>query len=411
MALRLPAPLTPLWPRLKVAYTRATGVASPLTRQLSRVRGGYLPRGSVATVDESIADAGGRMWVARSEEHVTRAMPEGEPPRHPKFLGDTELDVTRIAVAELPEARVLGQHRVVIDRRDRMIEELGLYWGTTRWSQHQIFWHPFPDPPLEVSGVLGVLAGRGDLNYYHFLLDILPRLALFETAGVPAPERWYVPLGQRFQREILELAGFRPGDEVVDADVHPHVLAEQLLIPGLPDQHKRIPPWTVDFIRERLRPSGIELVPGRRIYVTRGHQRHNRIVINEAEVVELLDRRGFEVVDPGAHPVAEQIRMFAEAECIVSPHGAALTNLLFASSGASVVEILAPNYMDVSYWKLADCVPGLTYRYLLGVGKQPRPGREEVAVMNDITVDLDALERALDSLPVKLEPAAAEVNR
>ena len=362
-------------------------------------------------VDESIADAGGRMWVARPEEHITRAVPRGEPQGHPKFVNDTELDVPRVPVAELPEARVLGRHRVVIDRRDRMIEEFGLYWGTTRWSEHEVFWHPFAEPPLEVSGILGVLAGRGDLNYYHFLLDIFPRLALFEAPDAPRPETWYLPLGQRFQREILELAGFLPRDGIVDADAHTHVRAEQLLVPGLPDQHKRIPPWTVEFIRERLRPEGAGIVPGRRIYVTRGEVRHNRIVTNEPEVLELLARDGFDVVDPGTHSVAEQIRMFAEAECIVSPHGAALTNLLFASSGASVVEILAPNYVDVSYWKLADCVPGLTYRYLLGVGKQPRAGREEVGVMNDITVDLPALERTLDSLPLIPEPVADEVHR
>jgi len=399
MALRLPAPLTPLWPHLKVAYTRTTRIVSPFTRQLSRLRGGYLPRGSVATVDDSVADAGGRMWVARPEERVRRPVPAGEPPNHVKFVGDSELHVSRIAVAELPGARVLGPFRVVIDRRDRMIEEYGLYWGTDRWSEHQIFLHPFPEAPLEVEGSLGVLAGRGDLNYYHFLLDIFPRLALFETPGVPTPERWYVPLTQPFQREILELDGFLPRDGIVDADSSPHVRAETLIAPGMPDAHKRIPPWTVEFIRERLKPPGVELVPGRRIYVTRGRKRHNRIVRNEEAVLEMLGERGFTAVDPGALSVAEQIRMFAEAEWIVGPHGAALTNLLFASPGASVIEMFAPDYVDVSYWKLADCLPDVSYRYLLGTGPTPRPGREEVAVMNDITVDIGALERMLDSPP------------
>jgi hypothetical protein len=400
MALRTPARLTPLWPHLKTAYTVATRAASPLTRQLSRLRGGYLPRGSVATVDDSIADAGGRMWAAHPSERVLRAVPTGEPPSHVKFAGDADLLVPRIAVAELPEARMLGRFRVVIDRRNRMIEEFGLYWGTTRWSEHQIFLHPFPDPPLEVDGLLGVIAGRGDNNYYHFLMDIFPRLSLLETPGVPTPERWYVPLQTRFQREILEQAGFLEGKEVIDADLEPHVRAERLLVPGIPDVQKRVPPWTVAFIRERLRPADLDLVPGRRIYVTRGREAHNRIVRNEEEVVALLADRGFEVVDPGSHSVAEQIRMFGEAELIVSPHGAALTNLLFASPGASVVELFAPDYVDVSYWKLADCIPDFNYRYLIGVGPKPRPGREEVAVMNDITVDLGALRRTLDGLPV-----------
>jgi glycosyl transferase family 61 len=401
MALRLPGPLIPLWPRLKVAYTHSTRIASPVSRRLSRLRGDYLPRGAVATVEESIADAGGRMWVAREGERVTRVVPTGEPPQHAKFVGDSELLVPRIAVAELPEARVLGPFRVVIDRRNRMIEEFGLYWGTKRWSEHQIFWHPFPDPPHEIEGRLGVIAGRGDLNYYHFLLDVFPRFSLFETEGVPAPDRWYVPLGQRYQREILELTGFLPEAEVIDADQVQHVRAEQLLVPGLPDVDKRIPPWTVGYIRERLRPPGVELVPGRRLYVTRGRTRNNRIVRNEDAVLEVLAERGFTVVDPGSQPVAEQIRMFAEAEQIVGPHGAAMTNLLFVSPGCSVIELFAPDYVDVSYWKLVDCVPDVSYRYLLGEGRMPKPGREETGVMSDITIDLDALRRALDSEPTE----------
>ena len=411
MPLRVPASLTPLWPRLKVAYTHATRAVAPFTRQLSRVRGGYLPRQSVATVDESIATAGGRMWVARPEERLSRGIPPGEPPQHPRYRKWSNVLVPRVAVAELPAGRMLGQHRVVIDRRDRMIEEFGLYWGTTRWSEHRIFWHPFPEAPLEVSGLLGVLAGRGDLNYFHFLVEILPRLAFFEMPGVPAPERWYVPLQHGFQREILELAGFLPREGIIDADAALHVRAERLLFPGLPDAFKRTPPWTIGFVRDRLRPPDVELVPGRRIYVTRGNQRHNRIVTNEPEVVEMLRGRGFEVVDPGAHSVAEQIRMFAEAECIVSPHGAGLTNVLFASSGAAVIEILAPDYVDAGFWKLASAIPGLAYRYLLGTGRQPRPGREEVGVMSDITVDLSALQRALDLAPVDLNPPAAAHHR
>jgi capsular polysaccharide biosynthesis protein len=266
------------------------------------------------------------------------------------------------------------------------------------------------EEPLEVAGSLGVLATRGDHSNYHFLLDVLPRLAIMETPGVPAPERWYVPLQRGFQREILELAGFPPDADLIDSDLAPHVRAETLIVPGLPDAHLRTPPWAVDFIRERLRPPDLERVPGRRIYVTRGRERHNRIVTNEEELVDILGDRGFTVVDPGAMPIAEQIRTFAEAEWIVAPHGAALANLAFASPGASAIELFPPDYVQLCYWKLADCVPGLGYRYLVGAGRAPRGGRMN-GVMSDITVDLAALVRALDALPVELAPAAAKAHR
>jgi capsular polysaccharide biosynthesis protein len=402
--------MRPLWPLAKSVYTRATRVAAPLTGQLSRLRGGYLPRRFVPLVDASVTGGEGRMWVAGQEERLDRAVPAGEPARHPAFVTQAADVIPRVAVGELPHARVLGPHRAVIDRDGAMIEEFSAYFGTTRWREHPIFWHPLVEEPLEVAGSLGVLATRGDHSNYHFLLDVLPRLAIMDTPGVPAPERWYVPLQRGFQREILELAGFPPDADLIDSDLAPHVRAETLIVPGLPDAHLRTPPWAVDFIRERLRPPDLERVPGRRIYVTRGRERHNRIVTNEEELVDILGDRGFTVVDPGAMPIAEQIRTFAEAEWIVAPHGAALANLAFASPGASAIELFPPDYVQLCYWKLADCVPGLGYRYLVGAGRAPRGGRMN-GVMSDITVDLAALVRALDALPVELAPAAAKAHR
>jgi hypothetical protein len=390
--------MRPLWPVAKAAYTRGTRAVAPLTGRLSRLRGGYLPVRSVSLIDQSVAGGDGRMWLAKPEAYVDRAIPAGEPERHPAFVAQAGEAIPRVAVGELPGGRVLGPHRAVIDERGAMIEELSTYWGTSRWREHPVFLHPFVESPLEVDGSLGVLAARGDHSYYHFLLDVLPRLAVMDTPGVPAPDRWYVPLQRGFQREILELAGFLPGAEVVDSDLAPHVRAEALLVPGLPDTDLRTPRWAVDYIRERLRPSGLERVPGRRIYVTRGRERNNRTVTNEDEVVESLADRGFAVVDPGTMPVSEQIRTFGEAAWIVAPHGAALANLAFASAGASVVELFAPDYVQGCYWKLADCIDGLEYRYLLGTGRGPRDGQMN-GVMSDITIDLAALGRALDGGP------------
>lgn len=401
MPVRLPVPIRPLWPQLKVVYKRCTQAAAPLTWQLSRIAGGYLPRRAVSVVDRSAADGFGRMWLARPEEHLRRAIPDGEPARHPTFVSQIEDSIPRVAVAELPGGRVMNPHRVVIDGHGAMIEEFSSYWGTLNWRQHPMYWHPFPDPPQEVSGRLAVLAGRGDHSYYHFLLDILPRLAALETSGVPEPDRWYAPLQHGFQRQILELAGFLPGPEVIDADLVPHVHADKLLVPGFPDNHLRTPPWTVSFIRERLRDPALELVPGRRIYVTRGTERNSRTVTNERELQEMLANRRFDLVDPGTMPVAEQIKVFAEAEWIVGPHGAGLANLVFASPGASVVELFPTDYVQTCYWKLAWCVPGLTYRYLVGVGKPPRNGKMHGAG-SDMTIDLAALSRVLDTLPVEL---------
>jgi hypothetical protein len=93
----------------------------------------------------------------------------------------------------------------------------------------------------------------------------------------------------------------------------------------------------------------------------------------------------------------------------VGPHGGALTNLAFASPGASVVELFAPDYVQGCYWKLSDCVSGLTYRYLVGDGRPDRRGRM-LGVDSDMTIDTAALLTLLDGLPVDAgEPTMSSV--
>jgi capsular polysaccharide biosynthesis protein len=248
--------------------------------------------------------------------------------------------------------------------------------------------------PTYAEGRVGALVARGDAAYYHFLTDVLPRLSLLEELEVP-PERLYMPASLPFQQQLIEMLGI-PADGIIDSDRVRHLQAELLVVPGLPDAHLRTPPWIVRFLRERLLPWP-QSTPTRRIYLSRGHRPGNRIVANEQAVLETLTERGFELIDPGAMPVAEQIRMFATARTIVAPHGGALTNLAFASPGASVVELFAPDYVQGCYWKLSTCVPGLTYRYLVGDGKPDRGGRM-LGVDSDMRIDVSALASLVDSL-------------
>ena len=80
------------------------------------------------------------------------------------------------------------------------------------------------------------------------------------------------------------------------------------------------------------------------------------------------------------------MRAFAEAEYIVGPHGAGLTNLAFAAPGAAVVELFARDYVNECFWALASTVEGLRYRYLVGDGS-PIRSRRNRGVASDITVE------------------------
>ncbi|HEX3841969.1 MAG TPA: glycosyltransferase family 61 protein [Acidimicrobiales bacterium] len=394
---RLPGPLRPLYPYLKPAYTMVTRVAAPASQQLSRLSRGYLPTGAVQTMEEAAATTGGRCCVVRPSEVVTRPIPRGIPADDPTFEQNRSETVPRVAVAELPGGRVLGPHRAVITGRGDLLWELSFYFGTTRPREHPLFMHPFPPPPLEVTGRLGVLATRGDVNYYHFLVDVMTRLGVQDLCPeIAPPERWYVPAATRFQRELLDLFGIPP-EQRIDSTRVPHVRAECLVVPAPPSMTVINPPWVTALLRERLLTEPDARIPGRCIYVTRGSATNNRRVTNESALIEMLSARGFDAIDPGQMSVVDQIRAFAEASIIVAPHGAALANLIFASPGSTVIELFPAGALVPDFWKLASGVPGLEYRYLSGQGDPSSRGRAQL-IVSDIEVDLDGLAGMLDEV-------------
>jgi hypothetical protein len=398
---RLPPRLRPLFPLLKPAYVRATRVAAPVTQRLSAARGGWLPTGEVATMEEAAASTGGRCVVARAAEVIERPPRMlGYPPELPLSDVSEGEHVGRVAVAELPHGRVLGPHRAVITGNNDVLHELSWYFGTTRSREHPLYLNPFPPEPLEVSGRLGVLAARGDGNYYHFLHDVLPRIGVLEQAPQLAPvDRWYVPVQTPFQQQLLDLVGI-DADRRVDAGAHPHVRAETLVVPGVPAMIEKNPPWVVQFLRERLLPQAGPIERGAPIFVTRGPSANNRTVLNEPAVLDLLRTRGFVAVDPGQLSVIEQMRAFASAPVIVAPHGAALANLAFASPGSAVIELFPAGSLLPDFWRMACGVPGLTYRYLSRPGGPARPTRARTIIL-DIDVDLRALEQTLDEVAIR----------
>lgn len=395
---RLPPRLRPLFPYLKPAYVGATRAAAPTTRRLSRLRGGFLPTGVAATLEQAALSSGGRCAVARPAEVISRTDPIQGVPAGLRLAdeGDGET-VGRVAVAELPHGRVLGAHRAIVTGTGDLVLEVSQYFGTSRASEHPLYLNPFPGAPLEVPGRLGVLASRGDANYYHFLMDALPRLGVLEQCPqIAAPDLWYVPEQTRFQRELLDLMGIEPGRRV-DAAQHPHVRADCLVVPGPPAMSEKNPPWVIEFLRSRLLPHVDVTGPRRRVYLTRGPSANNRTVLDEAVLMERLAARGFTAVDPGQLGVLDQIHLFATAEILVAPHGAALANLVFASPGATVIELFPAGCLLPDYWRLASGVPGLRYRYLSAPGGPRRPTRART-IVTDIAVDLAALTSMLDRL-------------
>ena len=99
-------------------------------------------------------------------------------------------------------------------------------------------------------------------------------------------------------------------------------------------------PAALHKIREILlqAPKKTNLDLGKKIYISREKQ-VLRFVENEKEVVALLEKYGFKKIITETLSYEEQISICSNAEYLVSPHGAGLTNLLFMPKNSSVLEL------------------------------------------------------------------------
>jgi capsular polysaccharide biosynthesis protein len=91
----------------------------------------------------------------------------------------------------------------------------------------------------------------------------------------------------------------------------------------------------------------------RKIYVSR-HGNPKRIFQSEEKLESALRGRGFEIVRPETMPVREQIALFAGSAVIVGCAGSAMSNTLYCTRGAIVVEIKPRGALQ--HWTRDICV-------------------------------------------------------
>lgn len=191
-------------------------------------------------------------------------------------------------------------------------------------------------------------------NYYHWWFDSLARVWLADAftpwRGSP------LVAGEQlapFQRDALKALGLE-GRTVIVAN-RPIVLERAIVSPGpAGGSVMLISPLARDFATWASGCLGVVKSPHRRLFVSRQRAAVRRLV-GEDVVMHELAALGFERVCLEALDVRAQAEIFAEAEFIVSPHGAGLTNLLFAPHGTGVVELFSKaGAHDSLYRRLAS---------------------------------------------------------
>jgi capsular polysaccharide biosynthesis protein len=275
---------------------------------------------------------------------------------------------------------VFGPEATVIAHDDTVFGDLLNYWPKT-YPYHDVLRQIRLPAPTRVEGRVAVLGARHSDNYHHFLLDVMPRLRLLGDQLRP-DDRIVVHASLRFQRECLEVAGISL-DRVIEPHPRLHLVADELLVPSLVP---RISEHTVPYVQSLFREQRPKERPFRRLYLTRASAQRRRVA-NEAQLVAVLARLGFETLDTGGLSVREQARIFSQAEVIIGPDGGALTNVIFSQPEVRLVELFDSNYIIVGFWELVARVPG-TYHMLVSPSPPVRSQWRDITVSVEQVRDL-----------------------
>jgi capsular polysaccharide biosynthesis protein len=195
-----------------------------------------------------------------------------------------------------------------------------------------------------------VLASSQATNYYHFMIETLPRLAWLKVhedeSCVPVISR----LTEPFQGDAFKVFGAESiGAEKLRIPVR---FAEIVYVEQLGRTNIQHSPTIRDFYRSRTRQSASR---NARIFISRSDSSVRRVE-NEEAITAVLTKKGFTRITLGNASVSEQIDLFAEAEIVVAPHGAGLTNIVFCAPGTKVVELVPSSFREkiTSYAALSE---------------------------------------------------------
>lgn len=200
-------------------------------------------------------------------------------------------------------------------------------------------------------------------NYFHFWIDAMCDLWFLRQCGLDLSSVAHVLMpwnGAGWQVEIARLCGL-PLERIVPLSSADGFVLEKAHVAVRTKGGTRNHDWLVQAVREVSGWQPPARGPsGRRIYVMRrGTVR--RPLLNEAEILGILAPYDFEIIDCAQMSVADQRRCFAEAEAIVAPHGAGLTNIVWARPGARLIEFMPRAHANPCFMDLA-AQAGLIYR-------------------------------------------------
>jgi capsular polysaccharide biosynthesis protein len=233
-------------------------------------------------------------------------------------------------------------------------------------------------------------------NYYHWMIESLPRIELLLQKYPECPVLVPQPTPSFISR-TLQLMGvsnliYLPKQLLYAASTTTIMFPELVYYDNVAtkeeyiDNNGNIEP--ILTVRQKLLQGRKPAEPPfRKVYVSRQQQK-TRYLLNEDAVLELVTKLDFEIVYFEQMSFDQQVALMQETLVMVGVHGANMVNLLFLPEKATVVELMNEAYVNDAYYLLAST---LSLAYFVVPCTMPShldPAENEATVINDAALQV-----------------------
>ncbi len=252
----------------------------------------------------------------------------------------------------------------------------------------------FPKPTHYKGCVFNMLAGGGaSKNYGHWLIDSIPRIYLLKKSGLFNQVDYFLVPQYKYDYHIqsLEIFGIKK-EQIIRGNDELHITADRIISSTHPRGHNSflIPNWVMEFYQTHFDLAKYDNDPHspKLVYINRKDS-SQRSLSDEDGLIERLSKLGFVSVALSDYDMYGKIKLFRNADVIVSSTGAALATLFFAKNGTKVLEFFSRSFTHTHYYNVSTSL-GLDYHYLIfDTDKMATKMRE--GITSDIVINVDAI--------------------
>lgn len=184
-------------------------------------------------------------------------------------------------------------------------------------------------------------------NYYHWLLEAMPRLFLLkdEASNLTLILNSNSP---SFIKQYVSFFAFKKIKYIQDNQL---VKVDQVTFTSFTSRglcmHE---PIIKDMVRWLFKINNIVINenPKRKIFITRQNAKYRRL-INEPDVIAYLESVGFEILTLEDYSVIQQIQIFNDAEYVIGTQGAGMANMIYSIHAKLLITIIHEEHQDEAY--------------------------------------------------------------